>query len=231
MSGKLIAREGPQDFRDDLESTLYILLWVGLMYSKCSNNEKVAGFLHNVLDPQPRDSDGHSTYTTKPEFLKGRDFLSQVQFPGRPQFDKLLLQLATQFAVRYEEPPSFTHLATANRILAELEERKEEGTDVSDSESLYLTIPAVSFTCRNNNLKDHTQTIKYFDDALTDRMLWPLVDGAEKQDIHSNTMSSCEPVLKTSWNSTLVTLDFQKGMDDIGSKDEETGSDAMVSDK
>ena len=80
MSGKLIASDEIHDFDDDLESTLYIVLWVALMFSKCSDSTKVAGFVASVLDPQPKD---HTTptYTAKPDFLIGRAFLEQVKFP------------------------------------------------------------------------------------------------------------------------------------------------------
>ena len=80
MSGKLIALNEIHNFNDDLESTLYIMLWVALMFLECSDSTKVAGFVASVLDPQLKDHIT-PTYTGKPDFLIGRAFLEQVKFP------------------------------------------------------------------------------------------------------------------------------------------------------
>jgi hypothetical protein len=68
MSARLIGKMGgSHDFRDDLKSSIYILLWVALMYSACSDREPVPAFLEGALDPQPRSNGGYS----KADFLKG----------------------------------------------------------------------------------------------------------------------------------------------------------------
>ena len=55
MSSALICNmtEHVHNFKDDLESSVYVLLWVALMYSEPSERDLVAAFLMNVLDPQP----------------------------------------------------------------------------------------------------------------------------------------------------------------------------------
>jgi hypothetical protein len=50
MSSKLITQQKWQhDFQDNLESSIYVLLWVMLMYLGCSNGEHVVPFMEGVL--------------------------------------------------------------------------------------------------------------------------------------------------------------------------------------
>ena len=79
MSAGLISQKSVQhDFRDDLESSIYILLWMTLMFSEVSNNAIVPTFLSNVLDPRPYSNNGSHG---KMDFLCGRTFLSNIEFP------------------------------------------------------------------------------------------------------------------------------------------------------
>jgi hypothetical protein len=192
MSGSLIAYNEPHNFKDDLESTIYILLWVALTYSKCSDSGKVAGFLISVLDPQPRT--GPSTYTTKPEFLRGATFLRQVKFPGRPCFDNLLLKLTNLFAVRYELPPCHADINLANGLLHSLESRLNPNL-----KAMYETLPAISFQRRSQGLSNHTLTINYFNEALRDRSLWPLEDCADSV-LKSGCSNRKKPVVQPNWD-------------------------------
>jgi len=81
MSARLVARlDGVHSFQDDLESTIYVLLWMILMYSETSNRDQVPTFLSGVLDPQPH---GESGGFSKADFLKARTFLQQFKFPGQ----------------------------------------------------------------------------------------------------------------------------------------------------
>jgi hypothetical protein len=89
MSSKLISDPNWQhDFKDDLKSSIYVLLWVMLMYSMCFNAAQVVPFMDGVLDPQAylKGSGGFA----KLDFLCGQLFLTSVKFPGRPKFDTLL---------------------------------------------------------------------------------------------------------------------------------------------
>ena len=80
MSTRLVAQlDGVHSFQDDLESTIYVLLWMILMYSETSDRDQVPMFLSGVLDPQPhRETGGFN----KADFLKAQTFLQQVNFPG-----------------------------------------------------------------------------------------------------------------------------------------------------
>ena len=103
MSSKLISQKIWQhDFRDDLESSIYVLLWVTLMYSSCSDVGQVALFMEGVLDPQPHET---GSGLGKADCLQGRSFLKQVNFPNRPNLHELIDKLAQLFAVRYEDAP------------------------------------------------------------------------------------------------------------------------------
>src|ERR1700720_4243143 len=85
MLGKLVGLMTEQhDLRDDLESSLYILLWLTL---ECSNSKQVPLFLAGVLDPQPhapKSPDRKTSGLAKPGFVKGRTFITEVTFPSHP---------------------------------------------------------------------------------------------------------------------------------------------------
>lgn len=171
MSGKLISeKEHVHNFNDDLESTIYILLWVALMYSKCSNSPMAAGFLEIVLDTQPHST---STYASKPDFLMGRQFLRDVKFVDRPCLDNLLDQLTKLFAVRYHCQPEEDARKAENAWGQLLKENP-------GLQSIYDALPIVQYDRRIKILKDHEETINYFEEALKDRSLWPPNDGADE---------------------------------------------------
>ena len=56
---------------DDLESSIYVLMWMTLMYSETSDKSQVPSFLSGVLNPKPYGPGGFS----KADFLKARTFL------------------------------------------------------------------------------------------------------------------------------------------------------------
>ena len=161
MSSKLIAMEGVHDFPDNLKSTLYILLWMALMYSHCSDTTKVAAFMDSVLDPQVHNCINQATsiYSTKPKFLKGRVFLEeQVKFLNQLHLDELLDNLAQLFAVCYEKALTAPELAYAIKLL-----KDNEG---NEGHEMILCMPALYYHTQENHLKTHKCTIKYFNDAL-----------------------------------------------------------------
>jgi hypothetical protein len=168
MSCKLITKTNwCHGFVDDLESTIYVLLWVTLVYGGCSQEADALLFMQNVLDPQPICGIGGYS---KADFLKGRSFLVHVTLPGRGQLVKLLLSLAFLFAVRYEN----------------------DNTRASDHLFGFLSdveqVPA-GYELRMKKLVDHEATITMFDEALADRSQWPSDDKAVKQAAFSKTRS------------------------------------------
>jgi hypothetical protein len=81
MSARLIGLMDPgvHSILNDLESSIYVLLWMTLMYSKTSNYQVVPSFLSGVLDPQAHGWNGGGG---KAEFLVAQIFLQRVNFPG-----------------------------------------------------------------------------------------------------------------------------------------------------
>lgn len=189
MSAALISRMGVQhDFRDDLESSVYVLLWVTLSYSEVSEKEFVRSILSSVFDPQPCGATGGYS---KSDFLQARTFLRQVSFPNRPQLHKLIFELAQLFAVRYEPELSKDEREAAKTL---------KSSDNPGLQNAYLTSRAYQYEERMSQLRNHSHTIELFDQALRDHSQWPTNDVAVKQ-FHPNPPS--RPITKTGWNSTL----------------------------
>src|ERR1700678_4581090 len=215
MSARLIAQMvGSHDFRDDLESSIYVLLWVGLMYSECSNRAQVPSFMSTVLDPQPHGSTGGYG---KADFLKGKTFLSKVKFPFRPALDTLLDKLADLFSVRYEEAPT------------EADRADSDGLREPHLHSQYCKSLAVKYDRRIDELSSHDATIGLFETALSDRSQWPANDRAEKQQIRVNKKSSPhQQLIKTGWStSLLINPEIKVALSDSDDK----GDDEMVEDE
>ena len=187
MSANLISNiTGLHDYRDDLESSLYTLLWVTLMYSKSSDPRMVPVFLSSVFDPQPQEGKGGFT---KGDFLQGRIFLKGVSFPGRDALHFLFDELARMFAVRYQDAPTETERN------ASLAMRETGHTD------WLLHSYAYKYDKQKTSLDSHDATIRLFDTALKDRSQWPRNDPAEKQIFHVDP--GHEQVIKTGWRTTL----------------------------
>jgi hypothetical protein len=79
MSAALVMNKAaPHTFVDDLESVLYVILWLVLMYSPSSMTvEQRTAFVQGILDPKQYSGTGG---TTKADFLKGRTVLQNITF-------------------------------------------------------------------------------------------------------------------------------------------------------
>ena len=183
------------DFKDDLESSIYVLLWVALMYSEASDRDLVAAFLMNVLDRQPSGTTGGSS---KADFLQARTFLKQIQFPSRPALHHLIDQLAQLFAVRYETELDSTAKIATKRYRSLMEEMNQP-----DLWEMFHSNPVCTFDQRMSKLKDHVETIALFDKALAERSQWPDGDRGVKQIFLPRPPSA---VIKTNWHTTAEGL-------------------------
>jgi hypothetical protein len=95
MSAKLMTTLGVQhDFCVDLESSLYILLWMTMRFSEVIPKKKFLPFLTTVLNPQCYDDKGS---TGKADFLKGKTLLPLINFPGHPMLFNLINDLCDLF--------------------------------------------------------------------------------------------------------------------------------------
>lgn len=101
MSCKLISQQVWQhNSRDDLELSIYVLLWVTLMYLTCSNVSQVTLFMKGVLNPQYHENRGG---LNKADFLQGRTFLEAVDFPNQHNPHNLIDQLARNLALIHKK--------------------------------------------------------------------------------------------------------------------------------
>jgi hypothetical protein len=223
MSGKLITREEPHSYRDDLESTIYVLLWVALMFSETSQPMNVALFMDTVLDPKMPAGIGEDTsiYPYKAEFLTQTQFLKFTKFPGRPCFHTLLTSLADLFAVRYEKVPiGASDLPRARKIL-------DSFTNKIDQE-LFRSLPLFSYFERMAFLTNHDRTIELFNIALQNRSEWPVDDRAEKQHIRKGTEYPIRSqVTKASWISVYGTQGIGPQAMDVDGEAMDANGEAM----
>jgi hypothetical protein len=203
MSARLIGlidRLHQHDLQDDLESSIYVLLWMTLMYSFCSNASYVPDFLSSVLDPQPRGKFG-CCCLGKADFLQARTFLKQVDFPNRTALHTLILDLAKLFSVRYESKP----------IKAESANLADSDAIAMSLEDAYESCLAVRYNQRIQNLTTHDYTISLFNAALLDRSAWPCNDFAVKQNFQLDMLSLRSQVIKTDWNTEAFVFELNKG--------------------
>jgi hypothetical protein len=188
----------PHGFLDDLESSLYVLLWTTMMYSDIPDKDHVDLFLKRVLDPQPRNDKGGFGKT---DFLLGQTFLGKVKFPERPRLHKLICELAQLFQFRYgKQVPTEGQRKNYNDL-------KKDLTLAGPTPPPYLKEAYNEHYCKvyddaMSNLNDHEGTIKLFTDAVRDRSEWPINDSSVKQDLGDKLLT--EPVLKSDWRSTRV---------------------------
>jgi hypothetical protein len=96
----------PHELTDDRESSLHVLTWTALRFTKHTNSEGNSKRFLRAFDEAYEDEDGVKGSDLKKGFLLGRDIPRAIKFDSRPQLDALIKELTEAFAVRYEEPPS-----------------------------------------------------------------------------------------------------------------------------
>ncbi|KIM78713.1 hypothetical protein PILCRDRAFT_10935 [Piloderma croceum F 1598] len=168
MSAALVQdKKAPHTFVDDLESILYVILWIILLYSPSSlDTPSLTAFIQMVLDPAEYEGTGGSC---KKDFLIGHSVLQHLTFEGRPSLQPLLMDLATLFAVRYEPEPS----ARQNQVLASLKQFATLDPSMFDH-------PVLNYYNRLSYLKSHTHVIKLLIKHIEIES-WPRNDSAEQQ--------------------------------------------------
>lgn len=196
MSAALISRNGIQHkLCDDLESSIYVLLWIALTFSEVSHPAQASMFLKSVLDSQPCGQ--HGDYS-KPHFLVARLFLAEVKFLNRPLLDKLIYQLACLLGVRY--------------ILSDEENLKRESANTikkaaiasgdADLWKAYYDTPAYCYDQGLLKLESHDATLDLFRSALDNRSEWP-DDPPKRQDFGVIT---AQPIVKSGWCTAFENL-------------------------
>jgi hypothetical protein len=186
MSAGLTSGYSRHDFRDDLESSIYVLLWTTLMYSAVPEKNVVVSTLRHVLDPHPYGNNGGFG---KMDLLRGRTFFSQVKLLDWPKLHELMFHLSKLFAVRYEDPPTNKQRETETFVRS------------FDAPDLLSECYAAQYDMRLSQLKTHEFTIELFQDALEDRSQWPPNDAAVLQQFDNHSPPP-QPVIKTGWCSS-----------------------------
>jgi hypothetical protein len=184
--------------QDDLESSIYVLLWITLMYSETSDKSQVPSFLSGVLDPRPYGTTGGYG---KADFLKARTFLQRVTYLGRPALHRLITQLAELFAVRYEDEPTDGQYANADFLSMNI----AANPDVPEFQKAYEETIVYSYRNRIQALSGYQYTIDLFEDALRDPASWPSDDHAIKQEFHSEPPPP-QQVIKSGWDTAVFVL-------------------------
>ncbi|KAH8981542.1 hypothetical protein EDB92DRAFT_1953009 [Lactarius akahatsu] len=201
MSANLIGRiNGVHDFRDDLESSIYVILWVTSVYSETSDHDQAAALLASVLGPS-----GRTGGYTKADFLQGTRFLRNVTFPHRPALHTLI----------GESTP--TEFINRSRLV----QTSSGDTDLSH------VVRDTYYKLRMALLSSHSKTIDLFDNFLQDPSQWPPYDCAVKQTLFPNQQAKM--VAKTDWNTTRFMQGLSDGNGDgeaDGAKRTEPGSNS-----
>ena len=108
MSAALLHNnEKPHELIDDRESSLHVLTWTALRFTKHTISGGGSSRFLRAFDEEYEDEDGvQSEETSRGDSFVSREIPRMIKFDGRPQLDALIEELTEAFAVRYEKPPS-----------------------------------------------------------------------------------------------------------------------------
>ena len=172
MSARLISNlEGEHDLQDDLESSIYVLLWTALKFSECSGSNYVESFMAHVINPQPYRWNGGFR---KVNFLQTRNYLHQIKFLQHPLLDMFITELAVLFSTCYEEEP--------NKQEKEWTEKLKNLAAMNPSLfKLYQSSLAYKFELERKLLRDPKNMMSIFNSALCNKSKWLANDWVMKQ--------------------------------------------------
>ena len=166
-------------FVDNMESSLWVLMWIFLMYSLCSNNDQAVLFFDNTLEPRTRNRQGGYN---KADWLNGGTFSNEVCFDGCPALDELIKWLMHLLVSRYEPPLD----KSDQEMLRNLHLMKENDPQMFSSLKLKHH-PIWSHAMHLESLSSHAATIDIYSSALGDGDIdikaWGPPVPAQKQDL------------------------------------------------
>lgn len=235
MSAALVGQlDTSQGLMDDLESTLYVVLWMAIMYSPCRDiGSSLSNFLDYCLDPIVPPQGSHSA---KADFLEARNLFSSVHFTGRPGLLHLFNQLADLFAARYTSlkaaSPSKTPEQRADRQMA------EHFVTITEAEALANpNDPYRSFQLKSNaiyverqmmaRLRTHDYIIELFTETAKKDNFWVTDGPAVKQDIRNPSRDPGFKFTKSGWGTTLF-LGELDDLNEIESYDERSSDERSL---
>jgi len=171
MSARLIQnRSAIHTFRDDLESSFWVLLWTALMYSETSLSiEECSNFIRDTFESAGEQKRGVLVFQT---IFRCNTPKSSALFPNTPSLFQLLKDLADLFGhVYYEPSPEEWGLIPSS--LDDLSQREKK---------LLQALAVYSHKQSLDRLGDHTYTIECFANHLKSGT-WPEQDAAVAQEL------------------------------------------------
>ena len=155
-------------FRDDLESSFWVLLWTALMFSDTPlTSQERSNAIWETFESTPGSK---LNVITEQTLLLNNPEL----FPNRPALSHLLKDLAALFGASYYRPKKANELD----LLPFLEELS--GEDLVKLQELKEALPIYQLTQAKQKLCDHKYTISLFDHYLQETD-WPMADAAKPQ--------------------------------------------------
>jgi hypothetical protein len=161
----------PHELIDDRESSLHVLTWTALRFTKHTNSEGDSIRFLRAFDEEYEDKDGVKGGDLKKGFLLGRDIPRTIKFDSRPQLDALIEELTEAFAVRYEKPPS-----------AEEVKALEEAQSANLPPSIMAGLTAFKYQKHLDDLATPSWLVDTFRRHLNTGY-WPPLDQAQGQPI------------------------------------------------
>jgi hypothetical protein len=169
MSAKLLSDTRlKQGIEDDRESAFYVLLYLGLLYTK---HNQIYQELESYMEIFDYVTFAHNNVAKggalKRDFLLSRTRADALDFACRPMND-LMKDLRSTFSVRYEAPPS-------EAILANYEDLKGNPNILTGA---LLYHPAALHEGRNNTLRERGWLVEIILKHLDNPHVWPADDAA-----------------------------------------------------
>ena len=170
MSAKLLSQpHSDQGLEDDRESAFYVLLYLGLLYTKHNQiSQKLDTYLE-IFDYTTIANNVAEGGDLKKAFLVSHGRADALIFDCHPM-NNLIKDLRNTFSVRYEEPPS-------EAVLSNYEDLKRNSDGFAQA---LLYHPAALHEARQNLLKERGWFVKTIVKYLEDPdLVWPTDDTAK----------------------------------------------------
>jgi hypothetical protein len=163
--------------QDDLESMLWVLLWMCLKFVNHNLSPPVLQRFLDIFD-ETKPSRNGTGGTSKRSSLLGSEFQGEVKFTS-PPLNTLFERLLPVFASRYARRPLDDDLDDAKAVYLEL------GGEEGASKDKRFRYDPFSFYLRNSRLENSRWIIKIMR-ALLDSANWPVNDIVKAKEYHSS---------------------------------------------
>jgi hypothetical protein len=168
MSAALLSEpESNQGIEDDRESAFYVLLYLGLLYTKHNQVLRKLGSYVEIFDYTTVSNNVAEGGGLKRDFLVTRNRADALEFDC-PPMNRLIKELRTTFSVRYVEPPS-------EDAFARYETMKLNPEVFGDA---LVDHPAAVHGAHKKDLRNREWFVKTIEKYLDDQD-WPSDDAAE----------------------------------------------------